>query len=178
MCGATQAAGSGANWAGDRISRMRHKNRRLRTKLQGKNTRSATRLLRKISGREARFSTDTNHVISKRIVTEAERTGKGIAVEGLTGIRSRVRLRKPQRVTLRSRAFAQLGSFLGHKAEAAGVAFVAVDPADTSQQCSGCGRIDRKNPTSQANFACLSCGASLGVDENASINIAKRGVDA
>jgi IS605 OrfB family transposase len=167
---------AGQNWSGARINRLRHKNRKLRAKLQAKSSKSARRLLKKISGREARFSTDTNHVISKRIVTEAERTGKGIAVEDLAGIRSRVRLRKPQRVMLHSWAFAQLGAFLAYKAEAAGIAFVQVDPAYTSQQCNDCGHIDKKNRIDQATFACQSCGVSLNADLNASRNIADRGV--
>jgi IS605 OrfB family transposase len=64
-----------------------------------------------------RAATDVNHQTSKRIVAEAERTGCGIAVEELTGIRDRVRLRKPQRGALHSWAFAQLGSFLAYKAK-------------------------------------------------------------
>ena len=69
-------------------------------------------------------------------MTEAERTGRGIALEDLTGIRARVRLRKPQRVTLHSWAFAQLGQYTAYKAALAGVPVVYVDPAYTSQTCS------------------------------------------
>jgi len=169
---------TGSNYTGATVNRVRNKNLRLRRKLQSKGTQSAIRLLKKRSRREARFVADVNHVISKRIVTEAKRTGKGIAVEDLTGIRSRVRLRKPQRVALHSWAFAQLGGFLAYKAEASGVALVHVNPAYTSQQCSGCGHIDKKNRVDQATFACRSCGVSLNADTNASHNIASRGVAA
>ncbi|WP_442916388.1 zinc ribbon domain-containing protein [Lentzea sp. DG1S-22] len=68
----------------------------------------------------------------------------------MTGIRERVRLRKPQRAMVHSWAFAQLGRFLAYKAERAGVVLLKVDPAHTSQQCSGCGEIDKKNRRSQA----------------------------
>lgn len=61
---------------------------------------SAKRLLKKRRRKESRFAADTNHRIAKQIVTEAERTGRGIALEDLGGIRDRVRLRRPQRVTL------------------------------------------------------------------------------
>ena len=169
---------TGQNWSGATLNRRRGHDLALRKKLQQKGTKSAKRLLRKRAGREARFATDTNHTISKRIVTEAQRTGKGIAVEDLTGIRSRVRLRKPQRVTLHSWAFAQLGHFLSYKAEAAGVALVQINPAYTSQQCSDCGHIDKKNRIDQATFACRSCGVSLNADTNASLNIAQRGAQA
>jgi len=46
------------------------------------------------------FICSPEHCISKTIVTTAERTGHGISLEELKGIRERVRLRKPQRVAL------------------------------------------------------------------------------
>jgi putative transposase len=140
------------------VKNRRTRNRMLRQKLQKKNTKSAKRLLRKRARAEARFAADVNHQISKRIVAEAERTGRGIAVEELTGIRERVRLRKPQRATHASWAFAQLGAFLTYKAVRAGVPLVQVDPAYTSQRCTACGHIDRRNRTSQAQFVCRDCG--------------------
>ncbi|NMM35392.1 MAG: IS200/IS605 family element transposase accessory protein TnpB, partial [Phycicoccus sp.] len=102
-------------------------------------------------------------------------TGHGIAIEELTGIRERVRLRKPQQVALHSWAFAQLGGFLTYKAEAAGVVIIPVDPAYTSQTCSGCGYMSRLNRPNQAEFACRSCGVLLHADHNAAVNIARRG---
>jgi putative transposase len=123
--------------AGARLNKYRKRQQRLRKRLQAKKTCSARRLLKKRRRKEQRFATDINHRISKRIVAEAERTGRGIAIEQLGGIRDRVRLRKPQRATLHSWAFAQLGGFLAYKANAAGVGFVQVDPAHTSQMCQG-----------------------------------------
>jgi putative transposase len=103
---------TGKNASGTRLNRYRKRQSRLRKRLQAKKTSSARRLLKKRRRKEARFAADLNHQISKRIVAEAERTGCGIAVEKLTGIRDRVRLRKPQRATMHAWAFAQLGSFL------------------------------------------------------------------
>jgi putative transposase len=166
------AAGRGS------VKDRRTRNRELRQKLQKKNTKSAKRLLRKRARTEARFAANVNHQISKRIVAEAERTGRGIAVEELTGIRERVRFRKPQRATHASWAFAQLGAFLTYKAARAGVPFVHVDPAYTSQRCTHCGYIDRRNRISQAEFVCRDCGFIaehsdiLGAD-----NIALRAAD-
>jgi IS605 OrfB family transposase len=153
--GADAAAGAAGRGS---VKDRRTRNRELRQKLQAKNTKSAKRLLRKRARNEARFAADVNHQISKRIVAEAERTGRGIAVEELTGIRERVRLRKPQRATHASWAFAQLGVFLTYKATRAGVPIVQVDPAYTSQRCTHCGYIDRRNRTSQAEFVCRDCG--------------------
>jgi putative transposase len=108
-------------------------------------------------------------------VAEAERTGRGIALEDLKGIRGRVRLRKPQRATLHSWAFHQLGRFVAYKARRAGVAVVHVDPAYTSQACSACGHVDRANRPDQATFRCRSCGFAGHADWNAARNIAQRG---
>jgi putative transposase len=167
----------GQRSAGARLNRYRKRQLRLRKRLQAKKTSSARRLLKKRRRKEARFAADINHQVSKRIVAAAQRTGRGIAVEQLTGIRARVRLRKPQRATMNSWAFAQLGAFLGYKAQAAGVAFVEVDPAYTSQTCSACGWVDKRNRRSQSEFECGRCGFVGHADHNAAINIATRGVE-
>ncbi|MGW8764307.1 zinc ribbon domain-containing protein [Streptomyces sp. NPDC055815] len=48
-----------------------------------------------------------------------------------------------------------------YKARRVGVPLVYVDPAYTSQQCSECGHIDRKNRVDQATFACRACGSLM-----------------
>ncbi|MFH8736140.1 RNA-guided endonuclease InsQ/TnpB family protein [Streptomyces sp. NPDC017964] len=165
----------GGRHCGRRINRKREQDRKLRSKLQKKNTKSAKRRAKKYAGKEAWRNKDINHKISKRIVAEAERTGRGIALETLTGIRERARLRKPQRVKIHSWPFAQLGSFIAYKAKRAGVPVVHVDPAYTSQECSQCHHTARGNRPSQARFACRSCGFVEHADHNASHNIAHRG---
>ncbi|MFE2985080.1 zinc ribbon domain-containing protein [Streptomyces sp. NPDC059262] len=101
-------------------------------------------------------------------MAEAERTGRGIALEQLTGLRERARLRKPQRTTLHSWPFARLGSFFAYKAKKAGVPIVYVDPAYTSQECSQCHHTARHNRPSQAVFSCRVCGFVDHADHNAS----------
>ncbi|RFC78050.1 RNA-guided endonuclease TnpB family protein [Streptomyces sp. AcE210] len=169
------ATSDGERHCGRRINRKRESDRKLRSKLQKKNTKSAKRRAKKYAGKEARRNKDINHKISKRSVAEAERTGRGIALETLTGIRERARLRKPQRTTLHSWPFAQLGSFIAYKAKRAEVPVVYVDPAYTSQECSKCHHIERANRPAQAYFACRVCGFVEHADHNASHNIAHRG---
>lgn len=161
----------GTRFSGKHVSSMRHRNQRLRKKLQKKGTKSAKRLLKKRSGREARFVKDVNHCISKAIVITAKRTGRGIALENLTGIRARVRLRKPQRIQLHSWAFADLGSKIGYKAQKYGVPLVYVNPRNTSRRCSCCKHIDKANRPNQSTFKCTSCGFSAHADVNAAWNI-------
>lgn len=160
--------------SGSRVKSVRHRNRRLRAKLQKKGTKSAKRRLKKRSKREYRFSKDTNHCIAKRIVETAKRTNRAIALEQLKGIRSRVRARKPQRATLHSWAFAQLSDFIAYKAEKAGVLVVFVDPRNTSKQCSKCGHIHKKNRPNQETFKCQVCNHAEHADINAARNIASR----
>jgi IS605 OrfB family transposase len=166
---------SAVRHSGRRVNRVRQRNRRLRAKLQAKGTRSAKRLLRKRSRKEARFVTDTNHVISKRIVAEAQRTDCGVVLEDLRGIRRRVRLRAPQRAAVHSWSFHQLGRFISYKARRAGVLVLFVDPAYTSQTCSACRNVDRANRIDQASFTCRRCGFAEHADVNAAKNLAVRG---
>lgn len=164
-------------YAGGALNGYRRRQLRLRKRLQAKATKSARRLLARRNKKETRHAADVNHRIAKRIVTEAVRTGRGIAVEELTGIRERVRLRKPQRVTLHSWSFHQLGAFLTYKARRAGVPLVQVDPRYTSQTCNGCKHRDKRNRPDQQTFHCRSCGVVAHADHNAALNIAERGVE-
>ncbi|WP_319023146.1 transposase [Streptomyces phaeolivaceus] len=102
-------------------------------------------------------------------------TGRGIALEDLTGIRERARLRKPQRVTPHSWSFHQLGRFIAYKAKRAGVPVVHVDPAYSSRECPRCHHIEKANRPSQAVFVCRSCGFAEHADRNASHDISHRG---
>ncbi|MFF5312720.1 RNA-guided endonuclease InsQ/TnpB family protein [Streptomyces massasporeus] len=160
--------------AGRALNRGRLRERTLRTKLQKKNTPSTRRRLKRRRRKEARRAKDINHKIAKHVVAEAERTGRGIALEDLTGIRERARLRKPQRATHSSWSFAQLGAFIAYKARKVGVPVVYVDPAYTSRTCAECGHIDRASWVSQAWFACRSCGFVDHADRNGSRNIRAR----
>ncbi|GAB3966207.1 RNA-guided endonuclease TnpB family protein [Actinoallomurus acanthiterrae] len=169
---------TGYRAAGRKLNRYRRRQVALRAKLQKKGTKSAKRLLAKQRRKESRRAKDINHRISRTIVTEAERTGRGISLEQLTGIRERVRLRKPQRVALHTWAFAQLADFIVYKARRAGVPVVFVDPAWSSRQCAECGHIDRLNRVSQALFTCRGCGVVAHADRNASRVLARRGREA
>ncbi|MEU1599609.1 transposase [Streptomyces sp. NPDC005708] len=166
---------TGKRHSGRHLNRRREADRTLRSKLQTKGTKSAKRRAKKHAGKEARRARDINHKISKHIVAEAQRTGHGIALEDLGGVRDRARLRKPQRTTLHSWSFHQLGQFIAYKAKRAGIPVVYVDPAYTSRECSKCHHIEKANRPSQAVFACRSCGFAEHADRNASRNIGHRG---
>ncbi|QEC71871.1 IS200/IS605 family element transposase accessory protein TnpB [Arachidicoccus ginsenosidivorans] len=131
--------------------------------------------MKKNSGKEKRFKRNENHIISKRIVDEAKRTGSAIALEDLTGIRRRQRVRKSQRSRFSGWAFHQLRQFIIYKAKLAGVPVFLVPPAYTSQRCHRCGHIEKANRKTQSEFVCCSCGHGDHADKNAALNIAELG---
>jgi putative transposase len=60
--------------------------------LQHIGTKSAKRKLHKISGKERRFKKDTNHCLSKYIISKAKGTARAIGIENLKYNRSRLRV--------------------------------------------------------------------------------------
>ena len=144
----------------------------LRKRLQSKGTPSAKRHLKKLSQREKRFRTAINHKIAKEVV-ELVPAGGVIVLEKLKGIRKRVKVGKQNRRWIHSWNFAQLQRFIEYKAKAKGIKVVYVDARYTSQKCSRCGHISRKNRKGQAHFVCERCGYQLNADLNAGRNIVK-----
>lgn len=161
---------------GKTVKNIRYRHRELRRKLQAKGSHSTRRRLRKLSGKERRFATWTNHNISKSIVATAKDTGRGIAIEELGGLRDRVTVRRSQRAALHSWSFAQLRTFIEYKARKEGVKVVAVDPRNTSRTCPCCGHVDKKNRKTQSKFLCVDCGFAGLADHIAAVNISRRAV--
>jgi IS605 OrfB family transposase len=164
----------GQNFSGTSLNALRRRAVKLRQKLQAKGTKGAKRLLRKRRIKESRFSAHVNHCISKQIVATAERTLRGIALENLDGIRSRIRATRSQRRVLHSWAFGDLQAKISYKAARAGVAVCYVDPRNTSRECRVCGHIEKANRKTRDIFACLACGHTADADVNAARVIARR----
>jgi len=165
----------GDAFSGEKIDKTRERYSELRGRLQKAGTRSANRHLNKLSGREKRFHTHTNHVISKIIVAKAKDTGRMIALEELEGIRARTTVRKGQRSRHESWTFRQLGSFIEYKAALAGVPLVFVTAAYTSQTCPVCNHISKRNRPTRDSFRCGQCGFAGSADHVGAINIALKG---
>ena len=158
-----------------KVAGIRARRWRQRKRLQAKGTRSAKRVLRRLSGRERRFVQVTNHTIAKQISAVAKRTKRGIALEKLTGIRTRIRASKKQRRILHSWAFADLQAKIAYKSRLIGVPVKFVDPRNTSRTCPACGSVSKKNRPTRDKFACQTCGFTADADTNAAGNIARRG---
>lgn len=159
-----------------RVEKSRNRYERIRSKLQSAGTKSAKRHLKKLAKRERRMKRDTNHMISKRLVSKAAETDRGISLEDLTGIRSgsaRSTVRRSQRSRHSKWAFSELRLFISYKAQLVGVLVRTVDPRNTSRTCSKCGHCERANRKSRDDFLCKSCGYAASADHNAAINISR-----
>ncbi len=168
----------GETFSGEAIEKNRKRHHALRQRLQKQGTKSAKKHLKKLSGKEARFKKNTNHVISKRIVQKAKAKKQALAIEELRHIRQRTErtVRHSQRARHSSWTFGQLRQFLSYKAALAGVPLHTVDPRNTSRTCSVCGHCAKENRKSQASFVCQACGYTDNADRNAAINISRAAV--
>ncbi len=164
---------------------------RLRKRLQKKGTRSATRRLVVISGRERRLKQDANHTISRRIVEAHPHSLIGL--EDLTHIRERTKRRTHRRkktgrglekVSKKARranrhasqwAFAELQSYLAYKALLQGSMAVKVDAHYSSQACPMCGYTAKANrPERGLLFVCQNCHYVLHADLVGARNVTLR----
>jgi IS605 OrfB family transposase len=163
----------GTNYNSEQLKTVRKKYTKVRTSVQSKGTKGSKKLLKRLSGREKRFVFINNHTISKQIITKAKTEHKGIAIEDLSGIRKTAKPKsKQQKTELNRWSFYQLRIFLTYKALLNGVKLIAVPPAYTSQTCSICNHIGKRNGK---NFSCENCGNIADADYNAAKNIAAWG---
>jgi len=148
----------------------------LRKRLQSNGSKSSNQLLKKISGKEARHVRHINHVMSKKIVQEAQASGcDTIAMESLTNIRREIKGGRRMRSRLHRWSWAQLQEFIQYKAQAVGLNIVFVNPAYTSKMCAECGQIGIRK---KHRFVCKFCGIQRHSDLNASQNIRRIAVPA
>ena len=143
----------------------------MKARLQSLGTRSAKRKLRRTAGRERRFTLNTNHVIAKRLV---QKPYDVFAVEALQISRRKVVNGRKFNKLLGSWSYSQLLQIMKYKAENLGKIVVEVNPRHTSQRCSKCGYIDKRNRKG-LRFKCRQCGFELNADLNAARNIGQLG---
>jgi IS605 OrfB family transposase len=178
----------GDKHSGKDITEIRDHYSHLRAKLQqkaAKGTRSSRRrcreLLKRLSGKERRFQTHQNHVISYQLVQKAKTNNQVIALEDLTGIRERTNelpRTKVERRRSNSWSFYQLRQFLTYKCIKFGVKLVLVNPAYTSKTCHNCLHIHPVqwlSYRSGKSFRCGHCDWSGDADLNGAINISVLG---
>lgn len=164
----------GERFSGKQIEKVRQTFAHRRRNLQRKQTKSAKRKLKQLSGKQSRFQKNENHIISKKLVEKAKHTQRAISLEDLKEIRSRIRVRKSQRNRLNNWSFSDLKLKIEYKARLNGVKVIAVNPKNTSRECSKCHFVSKSNRKSQSEFVCQQCNFSDNADSNAAQNIRAR----
>jgi IS605 OrfB family transposase len=163
----------GEFYSGESVDKVRNSIDALKASLQSKDTKSAKRHLKRLSGRESRFRRSVNHIISKRLVSKAKDTHCQIALEDLKGVGDST-VRHSQRRRHKSWAFYQLRSFISYKAKIEGVLVKLVDPKNTSRTCPQCGFVSKSNRKSQSLFSCQQCGFASNADIVGATNISHK----
>src|SRR6266853_969108 len=94
-------------------------------------------------------------------------------MEALVNFFSKTKVRRKNRAARHSWAFFQLRSFVEYKAQREGVPLRLIHPAYSSQECSVCHYIDKRNRPSQEKFQCRNFDPACGHSDNADFNSAK-----
>jgi IS605 OrfB family transposase len=168
-------------FSGKQVIHKATRYQKARKRLQKKGTRSATRRLVALSGRERRLTSDVNHSLAKRIV----KPNSLIGLENLTHIRERTQPKKKGKKASKKQkranrnktkwAFAELHSYIDYKAVLNRSLATKVEAHYTSQMCTCCGYTSKENrPDQGLMFICKPCGFSLHADLLGARNVALR----
>ena len=161
---------------GKQAFHIHRKYKKIRAHLQSKN---AKKMLKKIRRRESNIIKDINHKISRKIVELAQQNNCGIKLENLKGIRKQgdKKTKKNKsgesfKSSINTWEFYQLGKMIEYKAKICGIPLLYIDPRYTSQRCSKCGLIGKREGK---KFMCTNevCGHVDHADSNAAFNISK-----
>ena len=145
--------------------------RRLSRKKRGSKNREKSRLaLAKALRKMRRQRRDFAHKLSDRL-TKGNRL---IVFEDLK-IGNMVK-KKSLASAIMDASWGQLRQLTAYKAERRGGRVILIDPRGTSQKCSGCGEVVRKE-LSERTHICLRCGLTMDRDVNAARNILKTGLE-
>ena len=150
-----------------RFKRMRYKQKR-KAKARSSGSK-ATSLIK-----ENRLCKELNFKIANRIIELADKHNSLIVFENLKNIRKNVTNDNTlNNYEKNSWAFYQLKQLIKHKADLKGIPYQDINPKDTSQICSICGKKGFR--LSQNRFLCDNLHLQ-NADYNASVNIAKRAI--
>lgn len=168
---------------GGELKHCRLRIQQTRAKVARVGTRSAYRLLKRLSGREKAVTQEICHIASKQVVAFAKKVGaRSVVMEDLTGIRKssrkpkkgeKAKLHKKQRARNNRWPFKMTQFFVQYKAAAVGIGTDFVSPAFTSQACPCCGHTEKANRNGLV-FRCIKCGFKDNADRVGARNIAFR----
>jgi putative transposase len=167
-----------------------HKKARLQRSLarKQKGSKNRSKARKQLAGFHARIARRRRDAIHKATTYLSKNHGRVVVedlrVKGMTASAKgtleapgrNVRAKAGLNRALLNVAFGEIRRQLDYKCRWFGSDFVAVNPAFTSQRCSGCGHTEAGNRQSQARFHCLKCGHLENADKNAAKNILAVGI--
>lgn len=132
--------------------------------------------LKLLSGKQKRYVKTNIWMLANEIVKLAKMYNVDIiAIEALKYLRRKKgQLSKASRRKINRIPYGLLKHCLKSVCQREGIQLALVDPKHTSQQCSKCHHISKKNWVGYKLFRCEKCGFECSRDRNASVNIAAR----
>lgn len=147
-----------------------------RSELQRKGTKSSKRRLASLAKSENRYVEEVNHIFTKALL-KLVKSGNVLVLEDLSGLRSRIWVRKGDRYLHYSWSYSSIRQKLEYKAREMGVTVIFVKPDDTSVTCPVCGTVKASNRNRKRHEYKCSCGYRGNDDRTAAMNIRQRGID-
>lgn len=129
------------------------------------------RVIQHIHQRIANHRRDFVHKLNHRLVNEFQI----IVLEDLNIPEMQKNNFRGMNKSISDAAWSQLRQYIKYKAEYAGRTFLVVNPRNTSQLCSGCGKIVPKDLSVRVHH-CPYCNLTLDRDVNAALNILAAGL--
>lgn len=124
--------------------------------------------------KERNFTKDYTHKVSRAIVNYALELGISEIVFGdISNNVSNINIGKNNNEKLHRIPIGKLIKQTKYKAKELGINVRCVNESYTSQTCSSCGTIDRKNRIYRGLYKCNKCGTVLNSDVNGALNILK-----
>jgi putative transposase len=157
-------------WLRESLAKLRVLARHSARQVKGSQRQQKTyRQMARVHEKVANQRRDYLHKLSTWLVTENDL----IVIEDL----SLAFMNRNEHLSLASyeAGFGQFRQMLEYKAESAGIPLIPVNPKDTSQNCSRCGKEVPKGLKERVH-TCPACGLVLDRDVNAAVNILKRGL--
>jgi len=152
--------------------------REVQSHLKRNDVRIRKRIFSKYGRKQRNHVNQCLHLVSRQIISEAKANNQGIVMENLKGIRKLYRKGNRQGKEYRSRlnswSFYELQRQIEYKAKWEGIPVFYVHPYGTSSHCAVCG--SKILESTSREVYCPNCKTLVDRDENAALNIVKRGV--
>ena len=152
------------------MTKLQRKSRQLSRKLKGSNNRAKAKLVvSKLHNRISNIRDAFQHELTTRLVLSHSAIAiEDLNVNGMIGMQSLRRSLADQRLST-------LRYMLDYKSKLYGTLLHVVDRFfPSSKTCSNCGNVKDSLPLTERVYDCECCGASIGRDHNAAINLMKQ----